>query len=108
MRRGDLRRAVRDRDSPAGHGSGGFMTTHEQPTPLTRYAGGSAGWDFRGDSRQAMDCRRLRIQVGVAMGFLRVFQSVQAMIWRVLTRFRAVSALRPEVVRCGFALILHA
>ena len=83
MRRDDWRRAARNCDSPAGRGSRDFLTTHEPPTPLTRCADGSVGWDFRGDSRQAMDCRRLRIQVGVAMGFLRVFQSVQAMIWRV-------------------------
>ena len=83
MRRDDWRRVARCRDSPAGRGFRDFLTTHEPPTPLTRCAGGSVGWDFRGDGRQAIDCRRLRIQVGVAMGFLRVFQSVQAMIWRV-------------------------
>ena len=45
-------------------------------------------------------------QTDVAMGCLQVFLMVQAMDLRLVTRFRAVSALRPEVVRWGFLLLL--
>ena len=58
--------------------------------------------DWRASSRQAMATAGAKGSDRCCYGLPPDVWDVQAMIWRVLTRFRAVSALRPEVVRCGF------